>query len=761
MAKNFRRIFAMIMVVAMFVSVLPMQTLAAETVHTTETSPENLTTDVYTTIDDEGNETIVVKITKGEYTDENGNVITVDREETIDMTGREPVSSGTETKEWVEEDTGDEPGQPEVVVPIVPGEPTQGTGGVVESEPVTNPDGSVTTTTTTDRTVDVETSEEEVTFITQGSELDALQSELKFDRNDANDQAKQKKETETYTDNGHFTDPDSVTVTGAPDDASFKFVGTGDYSGHYVSHILVIYERDADGNPIKDENGEYVIKELQHASNGDVLTYGGVPTTNLNGPFDQATGTRPQQFLLKNENGDTVYGYCIDLDTGANKNHWYQVGNLEDNDYYATEEAENHVRNIVTNGYWGTAEGTGSMDKIKEDLKAAVASGLVEKEYDIKFVAREKYKAGYELKEGEYLAVNKGTTYVCRQIEEHVVLTDEIIDAFTNGEALDATQSAIWSFANGSKYALDGTDRVIVGDITYASSAMGDSLNGQNDFAGAARTLAFYNYLISLDDKLDSTVVINDKNNVEDISLVVGDKVADESVTENYDDNEDNDVYHTALNFTLAFVPGEKDEMYVCLMDGNNQPILGEDGQPIKKLLAAEDSEKSGDDVLKPVDGVYTLSGLKLSENSDFEFDLRLEGTQYLEHGVYVYTAQGGVGKSQTMVGMAEGTNSVVVSKSVTIKFDVDENNHVVAERKWQDEIDPPAEEEDPPVEEEDPPVIYRLDPEANEEIPEEPVPLAAPVVTGSNSYLWILVVMMAVCGIVVINVSGKKNYAA
>ena len=761
MAKNIRRILAMVLVMVMFASALPMQALAAETVHTTETSPENLTTDVYTTIDDEGNETIVVKITKGEYTDENGNVITVDREETIDMTGREPVSSGTETKEWVEEDTGDEPGQPEVVVPIVPGEPTQGTSGVVESEPVTNPDGSVTTTTTTDRTVDVETSEEEVTFITQGSELDALQPELKFDRNDANDQATQKKETETYTDNGHFTDPDSITVTGAPDDASFKFVGNGDYSGHYVSHILVIYERDADGNPIKDENGEYVIKELQHASNGDVLTYGGVPTTNLNGPFDQATGTRPQQFLLKNENGDTVYGYCIDLGTGANKNYWYQVGNLEDNDYYATEEAENHVRNIVTNGYWGTAEGTGSMDKIKEDLKAAVASGLVEKEYDIKFVAREKYKAGYELKEGEYLAVNKGTTYVCRQIEEHVVLTDEIIDAFTNGEALDATQSAIWSFANGSKYTLDGTDRVIVGDITYASSAMGDSLNGQNDFAGAARTLAFYNYLISLDDTLDSTVVVNDKNNVEDISLVVGDKVADESVTENYDDNEDNDVYHTALNFTLAFVPGEKDEMYVCLMDGNNQPILGEDGQPIKKLLAAEDSEKSGDDVLKPVDGVYTLSGLKLSENSDFEFDLRLEGTQYLEHGVYVYTAQGGVGKSQTMVGMAEGTNSVDVSKSVTIKFDVDENNHVVAERKWQDEIDPPAEEEDPPVEEEDPPQIFRLDPETEEEIPGEPVPLAAPVVTGDNSFLWILVVMIALCGVVAINVSGKKNYAA
>ena len=758
MAKNIRRIFAMIMVVAMFVSVLPMQTLAAETVHTTETSPENLTTDVYTTIDDEGNETVVVKITKGEYVDENGNVITVDREETIDMTGKKPLSSGEETKEWTEEDTGDEAGQPEVVVPITPGQPTQGTAGVDESAPVTNPDGSVTTTTTTDRTVDVETSEEKVTFITQGSNLEALQSELKYDPNDEADQKAKKKETDLYTDNGHFTDPDSIAVTDAPDDASFKFIGTGDYSGHYVSHILVIYERDEAGNPIKDENGEYVIKELQHASNGDVLTYGGVPTTNLNGPFDQATGTRPEQFLLKNENGDTVYGYCIDLNTGAEKNYWYQIGNLEDNDYYASEEAENHVRNIVTNGYWGTAEGTGSMDKIKEDLKAAVAAGTVDSEYDIQFVTRRKYKAGDELQEGEYLAVNKGTTYVCRQIEQHVVLTDEIIDAFTNGEALDATQSAIWSFANGSKYALDGTDRVIVGDITYASSAMGDSLNGENDFEGAARTLAFYNYLISLNAQLDSTVVINDKNNLEDINLVIGDKV--EENENNKDSNQDNDVYHAELNFSLAFTPDpESDDLLVHI-------TYVENGEPVTvtRRLAGENTEGRTHDTITPDEnGVYVLSGLHLAENTEMTFDLRLEGTQYLENGVYVYTAQGGVNKSQTMVGMAEGTNSVDVSKSVTVQFNVDENNHVVAERKWSDDDKPGNTPipEDPEEEEQDPPVIYRLDPDAEEEIPEEPVPLAAPVVTGSNSYLWILVVMMAVCSIVVINVSGKKNYAA
>ena len=54
--------------------------------------------------------------------------------------------------------------------------------------------------------------------------------------------------------------------------------------------------------------------------------------------------------------------------------------------------------------------------------------------------------------------------------------------------------------------------------------------------------------------------------------------------------------------------------------------------------------------------------------------------------------------------------------------------------------------------------MIFRLDPETEEEIPEEPVPLAAPVVTGDNSFLWIVVVMIALCGVVAINVSDKKK---
>ena len=113
---------------------------------------------------------------------------------------------------------------------------------------------------------------------------------LKFDRNDTADQKKQQVIHELYTDNGHFTDPSTITVTGAPEGFPFQYVGYGDYSGHYVSKLHIVYDRNEDGTPKLDENGQFVIKQLQK-TNGTPLTYMGQPTTNIVGPFDQLTGT--------------------------------------------------------------------------------------------------------------------------------------------------------------------------------------------------------------------------------------------------------------------------------------------------------------------------------------------------------------------------------------------------------------------------------------------------------------------------------------
>ncbi len=55
---------------------------------------------------------------------------------------------------------------------------------------------------------------------------------------------------------------------------------------------------------------------------------------------------------------------------------------------------------------------------------------------------------------------------------------------------------------------------------------------------------------------------------------------------------------------------------------------------------------------------------------------------------------------------------------------------------------------------------VFRLNNqnEELEEIPEEPIPLATPAVTGDNSNLWIAVILVSLFGMVVINVIGRKG---
>ena len=510
------------------------------------------------------------------------------------------------------------------------------------------------------RTVSVTVSEENTTVQENKSEaVSAPQSALKFDRSSTTDQTAQRKVRDLYTDNGHFTDPDSITVTGAPDGYPWQYVGTGDYSGHYVSHIRVIYDRDDDGNPIVDEDGNYVIKELQH-SNGTTLTTDLKPTVSFDGPYDQTTGTRPLQFLMMNEDRDAVYTYCIDLQTPTNEdfgNPWYRMANLEDNDYYASEEAEDHIRNIVMNGYWGTEEGFGSLDSLKEALKEALAAGEITAEHDVHFRNRVK-NSGQELAENQYASEN----YVYTKLNQQVTLTDEIIDGLTEGEALDAMQCAIWAYANGSNAVLDGTDRMIVGDMYYASSAMGDSRNGANDFEGAARTKALYEYLIGLDEELESTVIINDKTFADDISLTIGDEIKD-------------GVYAAELKFTIGAKPTNKDDLKVVL---NYTDINGESA--VYEMALTGENAAAADE-----DGYYTIPELQLTAGVPFEFTLEIIGEQYLEYGAYIFTAQLGVNGSQSMVGVAEGYNSVDVSKSMTIEFSVTDGYEAEGDRFWSD----------------------------------------------------------------------------
>ena len=94
---------------------------------------------------------------------------------------------------------------PDVTVKLTPGKESDA------AESSVNDDGTLS------REVKATTGEIETVTKQTAGDLTSIQPALKFDRNSTADQAAQKKIRELYTDNGHFHDPSTFTVSDAPE----------------------------------------------------------------------------------------------------------------------------------------------------------------------------------------------------------------------------------------------------------------------------------------------------------------------------------------------------------------------------------------------------------------------------------------------------------------------------------------------------------------------------------------------------------------
>ena len=460
------------------------------------------------------------------------------------------------------------------------------------------------------------------------------------------------------------------TWTNMPADADVRYVGTGEHSKYYVAVAYVEYEKNENGSTAVDENGNYVIKELRKYDDvtSPALTINGEETTklitelSLESQYDNPGGSRPFMFALMDRNGKPYYGYCCDLDTPTNDGFYYTIGNLEDSNYYGSEEAEAHIRSIAMNGYWGTTgipdeDGNyafGSLELLKEKLKAYLAENP---ELNVELTAP---------------VLDPNNKYQPVVDENGNVVTDtqtmiEMVEGLTDGEALLATQAAFWTHANGSYEVLNGKDGSIVLDpdgYKWNHDAMANSKNAggytngeaMDDFASTAVDF-LYTWLINLETDEESTVVINDKNFVENMAIEIGSKAAE-------GDNDDADVYNAAISFDFDYKVGEADELFVDLtyVDAYGETIT------LTKRFANE-----GDNCIDIVNGRYVIGGLVIAENQPVEFTLNMNGTQYLEQGTYVYLAYGARENSQNFVGVMEGEKKVDVSKTVNFDFAVTE----------------------------------------------------------------------------------------
>ena len=330
------------------------------------------------------------------------------------------------------------------------------------------------------------------------------------------------------------------------------------------------------------------------------------------GAWHYGTGTAQFQLTDPSKAGSVYTAYCADIDTTSKTGWWYKVENLEDAAYYARGDAAEHIRAIALTGYWGTAAGTGSLGAVKDALWAAIDGGTL------------------------------------------TTMTKEDVAALTEGEALTATQMAIWKYGNpyevitlgantldrGSPY-WDYCDEVLKAQYGMDDDAIDDAL---------ARIEAVAAYLMGLTmtaEGAGETTILRDGELVKEASLRVGQKVGE-------------GLYRTDLLFTLQAPPQQGDDVTVQL--------LGADGAVLAQGRIAPAEEEG---VLQPDSaGRYTLGGLTLKAGEEMACRFTLTGVQQLRRGVYVYTSEVREGvSSQTFVGLAEGAMQVNGQQALPLSF--------------------------------------------------------------------------------------------
>lgn len=462
------------------------------------------------------------------------------------------------------------------------------------------------------------------------------------------------------------------------------------------------------------ENGDYY-----YSGTGADSVYGGV-VTNEQGEVLNYLDV--MQFNLKEDGkeGKKQVTYCADVNTYTKDGAWYTMENVEDAEYY-DDDAAKHIKAITANGYWGTESGIGSLTSIKAALKEYIRANP-----DCGITKDDVYKltAG-EAQTATQLAIwNYGNHYKYKGQKVNFSAS-----TYNNGKLHDITSPRYkWDLVEDAAehdfidvdYSSDPDNGrlVIVGDLKYYTSdpvIQQELITGvctYNNYYDQQDALARINklsaYLVGLADKKDTsdstsdsietdpteasseeekkepTELLKKDNFIKKIGLTIKDKIADH--INNKDDDKTNDAYNVDLSFMLQVKVTSNDDLVL--------KITNADGEVIKICrLAGDNSATNYNMITADENGNYIIPGLELIEGN-VSFNMVLQGAQYLEEGVYLYTATKGQNYSQTFVGIASGYNVVDLSSKVDIEFNVDDG-----EMKFTHAWEKSSETETPPTE--------------------------------------------------------------
>ena len=413
------------------------------------------------------------------------------------------------------------------------------------------------------------------------------------------------------------------------------------------------------------------------------------------GAWGYGTGTAQFQLTNPAKQGSIYTTYCADIDTTSKTGWWYKVENLEDAAYYARADAADHIRAIALTGYWGAASGTGSLAAVKDALCAAIDGGTLR------------------------------------------TMTKEDVAALTEGEALTATQMAIWEYGNPYEVITLGANTLDVGSPhwDYCDRVLKEQygMTAEEIDAALGRIDALAYYLMGLSmtaAEAGETTILADDAVVEEMRLVVGRQVDGSGETPRYE---------VDLEFSLKATPQKGDDLIV--------QVLAADGEVLKEGRITP--EETAGVLLPDSEGKYTLEGLTLAAGEHVGCRLKLTGAQYLSRGVYVYTSEvRDEVSSQTFVGIAEGTKQVSAQQTVDLSFTPPPQEEIV-----------PSTPTDPPVPPVNPEPPVKPAPPVNPEppIPDDSVTVTSPK-TGDDAWLWGLLLTLSVSSTAAIGTTRRKK---
>lgn len=392
----------------------------------------------------------------------------------------------------------------------------------------------------------------------------------------------------------------------------------------------------ANGSLDLGAGGSNVVKNTNAPTEGfKYIGYGINPTLNVS---KGNSSSDVVQFRLKSADGKEYYAMCIDFNTTIQSGHLYNIQDITSENYYQQAgsldvASAEKLRIIALNGYWGTADNTASTDDVgsMDEVKAML------------------------------------TAYLAKQGKTEAEIK-EIVDSLTPGQALTATQAALWKFGNVDGNKTVNENNLIPNGWDEIGYGRNKTKVKNEDYINAEYV---YKALLELANdpgtqlEADEGVEFLDKEDITAGAITVKSKVvSSDGKHANNDNDETNDVYNTDLSFTLGIEPSKLNGDLIVTV------TVGDDEVKKVRLAGADDPLLPLGRIVKNEDGSYTIPDVELTEG--VSVNLNLSGTQDLGTGVYIYTSlDGSFNDSQTLITLATGERKV--NLDMNMNFTVEE----------------------------------------------------------------------------------------